>query len=413
MEYAHGMVAECAVIPSGDALQALILPDEKAIKTRRILNIEETVLDEVVEPYNEHSSSYKRILKCSLVSSALPRTRLGKLKRHELPALASGPLKHHHEDPAPAPRGVEYEVIRQYFTEQTETEISPDDHFELDLALDSLGKVAFLSYLSGIFNFKLPDSCLVDNPTPRKLAAYLQALGATAHPLKQTIVKWGDLLKEKITAKLPKSDWTHRWMNTFSGFFLRCICHLKGAGARTLPQRPFILAPNHQSYLDVLYLMAFLDSDTLENTYFYATAKHLESPLARYVARHHNVIVMDMNGDLKLSIQTLAAALKAGKNIVIFPEGTRSMDGFLGQLKSAFAILSRELNVPVVPVAIDGAFKVLPRGHFWPRLFHHVKVTFLEAIRPEKNDTYDIIVQKVTLALQKTLTPTAEPTTSR
>ena len=54
--------------------------------------------------------------------------------------------------------------------------------------------------------------------------------------------------------------------------------------------------------------------------------------------------------------------LKQGKSIVIFPEGTRSRNGGMGTFKKTFALLSKELGVPVLPVSISGAYNALPRG---------------------------------------------------
>jgi 1-acyl-sn-glycerol-3-phosphate acyltransferase len=55
--------------------------------------------------------------------------------------------------------------------------------------------------------------------------------------------------------------------------------------------------------------------------------------------------------------------------------------------------------VPVVPVAIDGAYSVLPRGRKFPRLFRKVKVTFMKAIYPAESDSYETITEKVRTAL--------------
>ena len=68
------------------------------------------------------------------------------------------------------------------------------------------------------------------------------------------------------------------------------------------------------------------------------------------------MIVMDLAKDLKESIHKMAEVVKLGKKILIFPEGTRTETGGLGSFKKTYAILSTELNVPVVPIAISGAF---------------------------------------------------------
>ena len=101
------------------------------------------------------------------------------------------------------------------------------------------------------------------------------------------------------------------------------------------------------------------------------------------MANKNNVIVMDLNQDLKESIQKMAEVLKQGKKIIIFPEGTRSKNGELGDFKKTFAILSKELNVPVVPVAITGAYNALPSGSRFPRPFTKIRVSFLQPVYPE------------------------------
>ena len=129
----------------------------------------------------------------------------------------------------------------------------------------------------------------------------------------------------------------------------------KGDGQENLPDTPCIIAPNHQSYYDGLFVASLLQNRFLKKTYFYAKEKHIKNPLVRFFADRNNIIVIDINSGLKESIQKLAEVLKKGKNIMIFPEGTRSVDGSLGNFKKLFAILSKELNVPVIPVTINGA----------------------------------------------------------
>jgi long-chain acyl-CoA synthetase len=103
---------------------------------------------------------------------------------------------------------------------------------------------------------------------------------------------------------------------------------------------------------------------------------------------------MDIDRDIKGSILKMAEVLKSGKNMIIFPEGTRSKDGSLGDFKQTFAILSSELNVPVVPVVINGAHKALPSGSIIPKISSRVTVEFLDPVRPE-NMTADEIIKKV------------------
>lgn len=85
---------------------------------------------------------------------------------------------------------------------------------------------------------------------------------------------------------------------------------------------------------------------------------------------------------------------------MIFPEGTRSIDGTLGEFKKTFAILSKELNIPVVPVTINGAFNALPSGKFFPRPFTNISVTFEQPIFPSEKHTYESIKNQVIERIQ-------------
>ena len=94
-------------------------------------------------------------------------------------------------------------------------------------------------------------------------------------------------------------------------------------------------------------------------------------------------------------MQKMVEVLKRGKNIIIFPEGTHSKDGQIGTFKKTFAILSRELNIPIVPVSIKGAYEALPRGTHFPKPFKEILVKFLPPIYPEKEVSYDSLISKV------------------
>ena len=142
-----------------------------------------------------------------------------------------------------------------------------------------------------------------------------------------------------------------------------------------------------------MFVMAFLKWNTIKNTYFYAKEQHIKRPFFKALANRHNVIVMDMS-NLKDSIQKLGVALKKQKNLIIFPEGTRTSNGDMGEFKKTFAILSKELNVPVVPVSITGAYDAMPKGRIIPRPFKKVVVEFLEPIYPLK-DSYETLTNNV------------------
>jgi long-chain acyl-CoA synthetase len=91
----------------------------------------------------------------------------------------------------------------------------------------------------------------------------------------------------------------------------------------------------------------------------------------------------------------MSYVLRQGKNVIIFPEGTRSRDNKLKQFKETFAILSKELNVPVVPVVIKGSDKAVFRPFKFPRFFARIGVEFLVPVYPEPSESIETLRHRV------------------
>jgi long-chain acyl-CoA synthetase len=74
------------------------------------------------------------------------------------------------------------------------------------------------------------------------------------------------------------------------------------------------------------------------------------------IARMGRIVPIDADTNLGRAMRISAIGLKAGQNLIIFPEGSLSCDGELQVFKKGAAILARELQIPIVPVAIHGSF---------------------------------------------------------
>ncbi|MBA4320047.1 MAG: long-chain fatty acid--CoA ligase [Flavobacterium sp.] len=383
-------VAEVAVFGKNDSLNAAIFPDFRKLNEKSILNLEEKFKWEVVDAYNKTAAPYKKITKFYLCKDELPKTRLGKIQRYKLIEMIDN-LSSAKKQKADEPEFEEYLVIRDFLKEQKKSKIYPDDHFELDLGLDSLDKVNLQVFLESTFGVTIKEDVLINHATVEKLSKFMKE---TKNRLTVETVKWAEILKEKIELKLPSSWFTQNLVKNISKVFFKLYFRLKGEGVENIPDGPFILAPNHQSLFDGLFVSVYLKNKIFKNTYFYAKEKHVRNPIVRAIANRNNVIVMDINKDLKESLQKLAVVLKTKKNIIIFPEGTRSQTGKLGEFKKAFAILSSELNIPVVPVSIKGAIKAMPKGSIFPRPWKKIHVKFHKPVYPEGH-SYDTLTELV------------------
>lgn len=383
-----GDIKEVAVTFRDDLLHALIVPQAGFLDGVPAAQAEHFRW-KLLEPYNRLAPPAKKITQLTIVADELPKTRLSKLKRHELAALAVGTFSGN-STPAPKPEdlGPAYAALDRFLRSELEClRVAPTSHWEMDLALDSLARLSVLIFIEKTFGVKLPESVFTDFPTVLALTQH-----ADAHRLffRERAGTWDSLLKpqdSKTPLALPRSGWVHPFLKMLLGGLVRLMFRVRSQGREHLPpQGPCILVANHQSFIDGLLVSMYLKNAFLRRTYYYAKRKHVKNGLLEWLARHSNVIVVEVGRDVQLSLQMMAQALRQGGNLIIFPEGTRSEDGQLGDFKGTFAALALELQIPVIPVAISGAIRALPRGRRLPRFLTRITVRFLPAL-PEADRT--------------------------
>ena len=395
LERHEDIVKEVGVCPDGDKLCALIVPDEQWAAGRSDEELELALKRDIIEPYNKATEPYKRVLSVRVIHSELPRTRMEKLQRYKLPELLASPKTKQYALDVVSPKShcetEEYHIIKQYIEDEKRVVVHPTDNLETDLALDSLDKVGLQSFIEQTFGMTLTADKLTRFRDVEELASYV-ADTKTRMEVEKT--DWATLLREDSShVVLPRSGWGTQAIVGMGRGLSRAYFSLEGSGLDNLPSDGlFILAPNHQSYFDGIFVASFLPKKLLLGTYFFAKRDHVRTRFAKFMARHNNVIVINQN-NLKESIQTLGEALKRGKRVVIFPEGTRTVTGALGSFKKMFAILSCELQVPIVPVVISGAYKALPKGRHFPKRVH-VGVEFLPPVLPS-DKSYDALCDEV------------------
>jgi 1-acyl-sn-glycerol-3-phosphate acyltransferase len=153
------------------------------------------------------------------------------------------------------------------------------------------------------------------------------------------------------------------------------LWRVRTSGRRHIPARgPVILAPNHVSFCDSLFLPLVVR----RRVTFVAKAEYFDSWRTRWFFRAAGQIPMRREGG-SASERALAAArdvLRAGGIVGIYPEGTRSPDGRLHRGHTGVARLALGCGVPVVPVGIVGTPEVQPRGSLVLRPFKRVEVRF-------------------------------------
>lgn len=132
----------------------------------------------------------------------------------------------------------------------------------------------------------------------------------------------------------------------------------------TLPEGPFVLAPNHRSWLDIFVL-----SRLPREMKWVTKAEIFSVPWSGWLFRMSADIPV-RRGDTDSGSEALARArtyLEHGVPVVFFPEGTRSRDGKLRPFKAGAFDTAARAGVPVVPVAITGTDEGMPAGTLWIR----------------------------------------------
>ena len=313
----------------------------------------------------------------TLVKTELPRTKLSKLQRFKLEELIQDTenKKSKSEDPDSA----EYLAVKSFIESQVDMDISPDDHLVFDIAMDSLGKMSLIDFIEQTFGIKIDEEQLLKFPSIAKITEYI---GANKLFHREQSETWSDNLKENASVELPKSSFLLKLIVSAVRGFFSIFFKYEVVGLENIPTGPCFIAPNHQTKLDAFLVLSCLDKETLNETYSYAKKDHVKSRIRQALARHTNIIVMDLSKELKESIHKMAEVVKLGKKILIFPEGTRTTTGQLGDFKKTYAILSTELNVPIVPVAISGAYEAMSSGKKKIKSGSKIMVEFLPPVEP-------------------------------
>lgn len=382
------LIQDVAVVENNNILTAIIYPDFKAISADGVSNIKETLKWGAVDKYNIQAPAYKKILDIKIVKEELPKTKLGKIRRFMLNDLLTNDDKNIKKKEEP--RYKEYERLKKYLEKAKGTAISADSHIELDLGLDSLDMVEFFAYIESTFGVVCDEKIISENPTIEKLANYLKN---NSSEICEKSMNWLEILNKKSNVNLPKSNAVGFFTKWILKLFFKFHMSLKKENLENIPKEPCIFVGNHQSFADGFILNEALPGKILKKTYYMAKVKHFNSPVMKFFGENANILVVDINKNLSKTLQTMAAALKKGKNIVIFPEGIRSRDGKMGDFKKSFAILAKEMNIPVVPFGIKGAYEAFPPGAKIPKQ-GKLNIKFFPEIYP-KDLSYDELSYKV------------------
>ena len=147
------------------------------------------------------------------------------------------------------------------------------------------------------------------------------------------------------------------------------------------PRQSYVFVANHQGAFDIFLIYGFLGRN------FKWMMKHQinKIPFVGYACRRSHQIMVDKRGvsKIKKTYQDARHILELGYSVTVFPEGARTFTGHMGLFRKGAFALADELQLPVVPLTINGSFNVLPRMHDWHFItWHPLSLTIHQPIYP-------------------------------
>lgn len=398
-------------------LDAVVVPNMALMRARKIANIGDLLRFEL-EGLAHELPAHRRIVEYHISFEPLPRTA-GAIDRQEVARLAR------ERRLAAAPDASVGESDREWLSEPhaaavvavvaargNARRIWPDANLEIDLGFDSMDRVELLLALEQKFAARISDEKAAEILTVRKLVEELRSafalpasLRATAHrsATTDTGVSWQSILRERPAANDRRLAWLLRRRTLAAPLLFvmlriarMLLLRVRVTGIDRLPRSgPFIITPNHQSYVDPFILCGVLPYRVFKQLFFVGAVEYFETRFTRWVAHTANLVPVDPDSNLVPAMQAAAFGLSHGKILLLFPEGERSIDGAVKKFKKGAPILAQHLGVPVVPVALKGIHELWPRNRNinWRLLLpwsgHRVTIAIGEPVTIAAGDNYE------------------------
>lgn len=411
--------------PTSERLYAVVVPNFEVLKQRKIVNAREVIRYDI-EGLSVQLATTKRISGYEIWQEDLPRTTTRKLKRFEIEKRVRGHEKSTDQeselsldrpltgeemawlDRPEVERGLK--IVRE--ASRSESPIRPGDNLELDLGFDSMQRVELLASLEQGLGGNVEESRLAEIYTVKELLdAVLESAAAGAKvATRQPVKGWDQLLREESTDPEILALIQPRQVSANFLFFVMQLVqmvaldrfHLRMKGLEKVPTAgPMILCSNHQSYIDPFVMSSVLPWPIFSRLCSVGTSDIFGGGIMRKVARLLRVVVVDPDANLMPAMRAGSFALRHGRALILYPEGERSIDGPPKIFKKGAAILSIHLQVPIVPVAIEGFYDAWPRGKRFQK-FAPLQMTFGDPMfPPPEGEASEAVYEKVTADLKE------------
>lgn len=402
-----GLADETLGKAGAEKLAAVIVPDFEYLKKEKIANSQTAIRFEL-DNLGRELPEYQRVREYIFRAEPLPRTATRKIKRFQLQKeIGAGKslsasvktaqrfLDLTDEEKSLLDSAVGQKVLEVIRHHQPEAQaIHPQMNLEIDLGLDSLARAEVFAALERTFSTEFSAETAAQTLTVRNLIEL--ALRATdsietspqTESEKDKSFGWSEILRQ-VNEDLAELDIVLKnrpvflpvafTVSKFANLFWKGFTRLEVKGLENLKRlkKPFLICPNHQSFFDPFVLCTVYPYEVFKDVFHVGASEFFRSPLMNWVAKIIRVVPVDPDTQLMRAMKAGAIGLKKGKILNIYPEGERAFDGELHEFKKGAAILATELDLPILPVALDGVYKVWARKS-WKIRPAKVKIRFGE-----------------------------------
>lgn len=342
--------------------------------------------------------AYKKVTQFAIAYDLLPRTSTQKIKHHEvIKNLETGVYQQASDDPKfKADELVgntpEQEDLVMLLHDTLHTDVIYKTQRLADFEIDSLDYIELISALEKKYEIKIDIPNFIDSENMEFLFNYLSSL--IEHKEKTSVTEY--LLNSIIGTRIkhfynPIIELLLFFIRIFSILLWRV--EVKNKSKFQLDNN--IIVANHQSYLDILWIYSFMPYRWRKH--LYVAVKH-EMRWLRFFLPGIHFIFVDREGAKYIPIlKAEADILRQGESLIIFPEGTRSPNGKIGEFRTGAAFLAHSLKKDLIPLTIDGSYDAYPRHKRLPRLFIKKKAKMIihDKIQPENFNTNDELNKKM------------------
>ncbi len=359
-------------------LVAVVVPDLDHFRRAGESNIRDQVKWQL-EYLSERLPPYKRLRNFILVDG-LAKTRLGKVKRQE----AIEKYEEQFEKRAGEREAEVEEVVSEtgekvlsVLRKETGVKnISVADHLELDLGIDSLGRVSLMTALEKAFDAEIVEEKFLSILTVSELIEYVEEQRGKAGRRVKKERSWDDILREDLPQDLlEKIDievgLPSRFLTLFvalvSGLLFKLYFRLKIYGRENLEKERAIICPNHTSYLDGFIVFCALPLSLKLRLFFLGLRGYFEVPIIRSMIKLIRIIPVDPSRNIIETMQASFFVLRNKKILCVFPEGARSIKGEVKEFKKGVSILAEKSGAKIIPAYISGSHRAWRANVRFPR----------------------------------------------